>query len=196
MPSGPCAFDGFNLFSWSNTPLIEICNLSISPLWTSPRFGNGILPSSVYIYTLLNCSFRASAFNASSLTIDPLTCKSPMPWLSCLSFEMKVQYDFGLSVMLVVMNWLIWDTLAERSCLCTFFLMSQNSCQSSWFLVFFALLYKRCFLLHNFFKFFVNQGRLCLDEVKKCGTYVLKMFVTSEVTMFHLSLTVPGRVIV
>ena len=36
----------------------------------------------------------------------------------------------------------------------------------------------------------MNQGRLCLDEVKKCGAYVLIMFVTSEVTMFHLSLTV------
>ena len=36
----------------------------------------------------------------------------------------------------------------------------------------------------------MNQGRLCLDEVKKCGTYVLIMFVTSEVTMFLLSLTV------
>ena len=105
----------------------------------------------LYNYTLWNCSFTASAFNASALTIDPLTCKSPMPWLSCLSFEMKVQNDFGLSVMLVVRNWLICDTLTERSCSCTFFLMSQNSCQSSWFLVFFALLYTRCFLLHNFF---------------------------------------------
>ena len=115
------------------------------------RFGNGILPSSVY--TLLNFSFRASAFNASAVTIDPLTCKSPMPWLSCLSFEMKVQNDFGLSVMLVVRNWLIWDTLAERSCLCTVFLMSQNSCQSSWFFTLSLLFcrYKRCFLLHNFF---------------------------------------------
>ena len=37
----------------------------------------------------------------------------------------------------------------------------------------------------------MNQGRLCLDEVKKCGTYVLIMSVTSaEVRMFHLSLTV------
>ena len=37
----------------------------------------------------------------------------------------------------------------------------------------------------------MNQGRLRLDEVvKKCGTYLLIMFVTSEVTMFHLSLTV------
>ena len=36
----------------------------------------------------------------------------------------------------------------------------------------------------------MNQGRLCLDEVRKCGTYVLIMFVTSEVTIFHLSLTV------
>ena len=143
------------------------------------------------IYTLLNCSFNAFAFNESSLTIDPPTCKSPMPWLSCLSFEiMKVQNDFGLSVMLVVRNWLIWDTLSARSSLCTVFLMSQNSCQSSWFLVFFALLYNRCFLLHNFFKFFVNQGRLCLDEVKKCGTNVLIISVTLRSTMFHLSLTV------
>ena len=36
----------------------------------------------------------------------------------------------------------------------------------------------------------MNQRRLCLDEVKKCGTYLLIMFVTSEVTIFHLSLTV------
>ena len=36
----------------------------------------------------------------------------------------------------------------------------------------------------------MNQGRLCLDEVKKCETYLLIMFVTSEVTIFHLSLTV------
>ena len=49
----------------------------------------------------------------------------------------------------------------------------------------------RCFLLHNFFKFFVNQGRLCLDEVKECGTnYVLIISVILEVTKFHLSLTV------
>ena len=32
----------------------------------------------------------------------------------------------------------------------------------------------------------MNQGRLCIDEVKKCGTYLLIMFMTSEVTMFHL----------
>ena len=31
---------------------------------------------------------------------------------------------------------------------------------------------------------------LCLVEVKKCGTYLLIMSVTLEVTMFHLSLTV------
>ena len=93
--------------------------------------GYSLLP-----YTWLNCSFNASAFNASSLTIDPPTCKSPMPWLSFLSFEMKVQNDFGLSVMLVVVrNWLIWDTLAERSCLMYICLMSQNSRQSSWVLV-------------------------------------------------------------
>ena len=36
----------------------------------------------------------------------------------------------------------------------------------------------------------MNQGRLCLDEVNKCGTYLLIIFVTSEFTMFHLSLTV------
>ena len=36
----------------------------------------------------------------------------------------------------------------------------------------------------------MNQGRLCLDEVKKCGTHVLIISVTLEVTMFHLSLTV------
>ena len=36
----------------------------------------------------------------------------------------------------------------------------------------------------------MNQERLCLDEVKKCGTYLLIMFVTSDVTIFHLSLTV------
>ena len=158
MQSGPCALDGFNLFSWSNTPLIEISNLWISPYGLSPSFGSGILPSAVY--TLLNCSFNASAFNESSLTIDPPTCKSPMPWLSFLSFEMKVQNDFGLSVMLVVRNWLIWDTMEARRSLCTLFLMSQNSCQSSWFLVFFALLYNRCFLLYNFFKFFCEPGKV------------------------------------
>ena len=36
----------------------------------------------------------------------------------------------------------------------------------------------------------MNQGRLCLDEVKTCGTHVLIISVTLEVTMFHLSLTV------
>ena len=36
----------------------------------------------------------------------------------------------------------------------------------------------------------MNQGRLCLDEVKKCGTHVLIISVTLEVTMFHLSLMV------
>ena len=56
--------------------------------------------------------------------------------------------------------------------------------------VFSALLYNRCFLLHNFFEFSVNQERLCLDEVKKCGTYLLMMSVTLEVIIFHLSLTV------
>ena len=36
----------------------------------------------------------------------------------------------------------------------------------------------------------MNQGRLCLDEVKKCGTHLLIMSVTLEVTMFHLSLAI------
>ena len=54
--------------------------------------------------TLLNCSFKASAFNESSLTIDPLTCKSPMPSLSWLSSEMKVHDDFGLYPMRMVGN--------------------------------------------------------------------------------------------
>ena len=86
------------------------------------------------VYTLLNCSFNASAFNESSLTIDPPTCKSPMPWLSCLSFEMKVQNDFGLSVMLVVRNWLIWDTLPNKKNHRTFnqWISTQVQLKLSW----------------------------------------------------------------
>ena len=55
------------------------------------------------------------------------------------------------------------ESLAERRCLCMFFLMLQNICQSSGFLDLLAFVYNRfSFLLKMLFKSLPNQGRLYL----------------------------------
>ena len=61
--------------------------------------------------------------------------------------------------------------------------------------VFLCFIVQTCFLLHNFFKFFVNQGRLCLDEVKKCGTYI---FIDNVCDFggYNVPFVIDGRVIV
>ena len=46
----------------------------------------------------------ASAFCLSSLIMFPAILRSPIPWLSCLSLEMKLQNAFVLSVIVVVRN--------------------------------------------------------------------------------------------
>ena len=67
--------------------------LGIFPRGLSFRFGNLEFPSCVK--TLLNWLPKASAFCLSSLIMFPAMLWSPIPWLSCLSLEMKLQNAFG-----------------------------------------------------------------------------------------------------
>ena len=102
MPSGPCDVEVLIFDSWSCTPLSEIFNLGIFHCGLSFRFGKLEFPSCVK--TLLNLLPKASAFCLSSLIMFPAMLRSPIPWLACLSLEMKLQNAFGLSVIAVVRN--------------------------------------------------------------------------------------------
>ena len=71
------------------------------------------------------------------------------------------------------------------------FLILQNSCQSSGFVVFFAFLYNFFFVLHIFFQVFIEQGKGVSGSCKT-DWYIVFHNVDDLffVTRFHLSLTV------
>ena len=71
-------------------------NVGISPYGLSFIYGDFDFPSSVK--TLLNYLFKASAFSVISLMMFPAMWRSHVPWLSCLSLQMKLQNGFGFSV--------------------------------------------------------------------------------------------------
>ena len=70
------------------------------------------------------------------------------------------------------------------------FLLMLQSGQSSGFPHLFALLYNCFFPLPSFCKSLLNQGRLCLEVVRRSGTYWFIMLMIFVEARFHLSLTV------
>ena len=90
------------MVNWSSTRLTEIVSFGICPGGPLSVVGSGGTP--VFCENTFELIICVSVFSMLSLIIVSLTFRSPVPWLSCLNLEMKVQNDISFSVMIVLTN--------------------------------------------------------------------------------------------
>ena len=92
----------------------------------------------------------------------PAMLRSPIPWLTCLSLEMKLQNAFGLSVIAVVRIYI--GQSSRTKVFVHVFPDVTKLLPVFWISRYF------CFLICIFFKSLLNQGRLYLEVVRRTGT--------------------------